>query len=105
MSKYLLQVSYVGDLAKGLLQEGGSSRYEAANKAVQSVGGTIECMYYCFGEHDAIVIVDLPDRASAATVSLIVKAAGFKATTTVLLSVSELDAAAKLSPSYRPPGQ
>ena len=105
MSKYLFQVNYVGDLAKGLLQEGGSRRREEATKAVESLGGTVECLYYAFGGTDAYLIVDLPDHASAAHVSLLVKSSGFDCTTTVLLTPEEIDEATELSPNYRPPGQ
>jgi len=51
------------------------------------------------------VIVDLPDNESAAAVALTVNAAGgATAKTTVLLTPEEVDAAAKRSVDYRPPG-
>ena len=69
MAKYLVQGNYVGDGVAGLLKEGGSSRREAANKAIESVGGSIDAMYYAFGDVDVYAIVDFPDTASAAASS------------------------------------
>jgi uncharacterized protein with GYD domain len=106
MPKYLLQVSYTAEGAKGLLKDGGSKRREAARAAVQSVGGSLESMYFAFGEHDAIVIADIPDVASAVATSLTLNASGaITSRTTVLLTPEDLDAAAKKTPTYTPPGR
>ena len=106
MPKYLFQVNYVGEGVKGLLKEGGSSRHAATEKMVQSMGGTIEAYYFCFGEHDCYVIADFPDNVTAAAVALTVGASGaVVAKKTVLMTPEELDIAVKKSPSYRAPGQ
>ena len=71
----------------------------------ESVGGTMESLYFGFGESDVYVTVDLPDNESAAAVAIGVNAAGGATVrTTVLLSPEEVDGAAKRSVSYRPPG-
>ena len=106
MSKYLLQANYVGEGVKGLLKEGGTSRRAAVEKAVKSLGGTLEGFYYAFGESDAYVIVEVPDNASMAALALTVSASGtVTVKTTVLMTPEEVDEAAKKTPSYRPPGQ
>lgn len=106
MPKYLLQANYVGEGIKGLLKEGGTSRRAAAEKAIKSLGGTLEAYYYAFGETDAYVIADVPDNASMAAIALTVSASGaVTLKTTVLLTPEEVDEAAKKTPSYRPPGQ
>jgi uncharacterized protein with GYD domain len=106
MAKYLLQAKYVGDGIKGLLKEGGTSRRAAAEKAIKSLGGSLEAFYYAFGETDAYVIVEVPDHISMAAIALTVSASGAVAlNTTVLLTSEEIDAAAKKTPRYRPPGQ
>jgi len=49
--------------------------------------------------------VDLPDNVTAAGLSLITNAGGaVTVSVTVLLTPEEMDAAAQLSPDYRPPG-
>jgi uncharacterized protein with GYD domain len=106
MPKYLIQANYVGEGLKGLLKEGGSSRRAAVEKLFGSVGGRIEAFYYAFGDTDLFIIADVPDNVTAAALSLTVNAAGAAtAKVTVLLTAEEIDAAAKKSPMYRPPGQ
>ena len=106
MPKYLVQANYVGEGVKGLLKEGGSSRRAAVEKLFSLVGGTIEAFYYAFGDTDLFIIVDLPDNATAAALSLIVSATGaVTPKVTVLLTAEEIDEAAKKTLSYRPPGQ
>ena len=106
MAKYLVQAKYTDKGLEGLLQEGGSKRREAVEKAVKSLGGTLDAFYYAFGDADVVGIADLPDNVSATTFSLMV-AAGGGATlkTTVLITPEEVDQAAKKTLDYRPPGQ
>jgi uncharacterized protein with GYD domain len=106
MPKYLIQANYVGDGIKGLLKEGGTSRRAAVEKAIKSLGGTLEAFYYAFGETDAYVIAEAPDNVSVAALALTVNASGVATVkTTVLLTPEEVDEAVKKTPSYRPPGQ
>lgn len=48
---------------KGLLKEGASGRRAAVDHVVAELGGTVEAMYFAFGEDDLVCIVDLPDPA------------------------------------------
>jgi uncharacterized protein with GYD domain len=106
MPKYLIAANYVGEGIKGLLKEGGSGRREAIEKLVKSVGGTVEGIYYAFGETDLYLIVDMPDNASVAGLSLVVNASGAaNAKTVVLMTPEEMDEATKKTVDYRPPGQ
>jgi uncharacterized protein with GYD domain len=106
MPKYLLEVSYTPEGAKGLLKDGGTKRREAARASVESVGGTLEAMYYAFGDCDVICIADMPDAASMASASLTLSASGaVSARTRALITAEEIDAASKKSPAYTPPGR
>jgi uncharacterized protein with GYD domain len=90
---------------RGVKDAGGSSRRDAVAKVAESVGGRLESFYFAFGDHDVYTVVDLPDNESAATVALTVNAAGGATVrTVVLLTPEEVDAAAKRSADYRPPG-
>lgn len=105
MPKFLVSVSYSAEGAKGLRKDGGTKRKHAATKAVESVGGTIEAMYFCFGDQDAVIIADLPDAASAAAVSLAVSSTGAaRLTTTPLITPEEMDKAAGKKTAYKAPG-
>jgi uncharacterized protein with GYD domain len=106
MPKYLITANYIGEGIKGLLKEGGSSRRAAIEKVAKSAGGTVESIYYAFGETDVFVIADMPDNASMAGLSLVVNASGaVTAKTVVLMTPEEMDEAAKKTVEYRPPGQ
>jgi uncharacterized protein with GYD domain len=73
---------------------------------VKKMGGTVEAFYFAFGQADFFVIVDLPDAASAAALSLAVAQAGAVAMKThVLLTPEELDQASKKAVGYRAPGR
>ena len=105
MPKYLIEASYTQEGVKGVKNAGGSSRRDAVAKVAESVGGQLENFYFAFGDHDVYTVVDLPDNESAATVALTVNAAGGATVrTVVLLTPEEVDAAAKRSADYRPPG-
>ena len=106
MAKYLYQASYTAEGVRGLLTDGASSRREAIKKMTESLGGTMEALYYAFGEDDVYLIVDFPDHVTAAAASLAVAASGaVNIKTTVLLTPQEIDAAAKKTVTYRPPGR
>lgn len=105
MAKYLARANYVGKGVEGLLKEGGSSRREAARKAAESVGGSLDSFYYAFGADDVVGIGDFPDQASAAAFSLLINASGaVSLTLTPLITPEDIDEATKKSPAYRPPG-
>ena len=105
MAKYLFIGNYTPDGAKGLLKAGGTARREAIKKVVESVGGTLESLYWAFGADDAFIIADLPSHAAAASVSLKISGSGAAGVrTTPIITAEDLDAASNLSPEYRPPG-
>jgi uncharacterized protein with GYD domain len=106
MAKYLINASYTSEGAKGLIKDGGTKRRQAAEAAVKSVGGQVEAFYFAFGEHDAIVLVDVPDNASMASASMLINASGAVQTkTVVLLTPEEIDQATKKSATYQAPGR
>lgn len=106
MPKYLLQVNYTLDGVKGVLSKGGSARRAAADAFAESVGGSIESMYFAFGDTDVFAVADLPDNSAAAAIALAISGSGAgKARTVVLLTPEEVDAATKVGVRYTPPGQ
>ncbi|HUL68890.1 MAG TPA: GYD domain-containing protein [Gemmatimonadales bacterium] len=105
MAKYLLKVSYSAEGTKGLIKDGGTKRRAMAQQLVQSAGGKLEVFYFAFGDCDAYAIADMPDAVSGAAASLAVNATGaVSIKTTMLLTPEEMDAAAKKTISYKPPG-
>lgn len=106
MGKYMISANYSSDGMKGVLADGGTSRRTAVEALVASVGGTVEAVYFSFGQQDITIICDLPDEASLAAIAMTVASTG--ATDSVrsipLLTAEEVDAATKKSPAYRAPG-
>jgi uncharacterized protein with GYD domain len=103
--KYLIEVTYTAEGAKGLLKDGGSKRKLAAEQAINSVGAKMESFHFAFGDTDAYVIVDAPDHASMSATSLAINAAGaVHLKTIVLFTPEEMDQAVKKSVTYRAPG-
>lgn len=105
MAKYLWHGRYSVEGIRGVRKEGGTRRVEAVEGLVRSVGGSVESFYFAFGGDDFYIIADLPDNVAAAAVVSAVGATGAASVVTVvLLTPEEIDAAARTSVDYRPPG-
>lgn len=105
MPKYLVEASYTREGVAGVLAKGGSSRRDAVAETAAGLGGQLEAFYFGFGDHDAYVVVDVPDNEAAAAIAMTVNASGGAVTrTTVLLTPEQVDEAARRSVAYRAPG-
>lgn len=105
MPKYLVTADYTSEGMKGVLAKGGTARRDAVEKMATDMGGSLDSFYFAFGDHDAIVVVDLPDNTTAAAVGMAVSASGMAdVTTTVLLTPEDVDRAADASVNYVAPG-
>ena len=106
MPKYMIEAAYTADGMRGVQKDKASGRLAAASRAVQSLGGKLEAMYFCFGEYDAVLIADLPDNVSAAAIGLTTSASGLVRTrTTPLLTIEEIYRALAKTVKYRAPGK
>ena len=107
MAKYLIKASYNAEGVKGLLKDGGSNRKDAAEKAIEGVGGKVESFYFAFGDHDAFVIAELPSEIAAAAIGLKINSSGLvNVSTTALLTPEQVDAACDKGSTlaYQAPG-
>src|SRR6267143_3112755 len=105
MPKYLSEASYTAEGLRGLQKDKASGRKQAVTKLVESLEGKVEALYYALGEHDVVIIADLPDTVSAAALSLGVSATGLVRTkSTALLTIEETDRALNKKINYRGPG-
>ncbi len=106
MAKYLITASYSQSGITGVFKEGGTARAKTIENLLSSMGGSLDCFYYAFGASDCYLIVDLPDNVAAAALAAAVGASGAvtRYDTVVLLTPADIDAAAKVSVDYRPPG-
>lgn len=105
MPKYLFKGSFPGETLAAYRRSGFAAR-DAYNRAFAApVGGTIECVYFAWGEADLIVIQDLPDDEAATAISLAANSSGaVRVTTTRLFTLEEMDAINRRTPQYQPPG-
>ena len=76
MAKFLFLASYTQEGLKGLPKDGGSKRKNDLGAVVKELNGTLETLYFAFGENDVYSIVDIPDNVSAATIALKINASG-----------------------------
>jgi uncharacterized protein with GYD domain len=105
MPKYLLEATYTPEGLHGVFKDKASGRKAAVQKTIKGLGGKLETFYYCFGDNDVIIVVDLPDNITAAAVAMAVGASGLvHGRTTPLLTVEEVDKAIKMKSKYRAPG-
>lgn len=105
MPKYLFYGSYTEEGYRGLVEEGGSKRIEAARKALESVKGSLDAFYFSFGEEDFYILVDLPNNVTTTAVTLAGNTSGtFRIKGVPLLSPEELDEAIGKRVDFRPPG-
>ncbi len=105
MPKFMIQGSYTREGLAGLMREGGSGRKAAVAQLCEQAGGKVDALYWALGEHDVFAIVDLPDAEAATSISMAVNASGAaQVRMTRLLTVEEVDKAAKRTVDYRAPG-
>ena len=105
MPRFLHQVSFTSEAVADLIAHP-QDRFEAVRGPLEKLGGKIELGYFAFGEHDAVLITEMPDTVSAAAIALAFAAGGAlkNCTTTALLTTAEaLDAMRKAATcGYKP---
>ena len=90
MSKYFVQVGYTAEAWAAMSREP-ERVVERVQASAEALGGSIESLYFCFGDYDLMGVVDFPDSREVAAWSMAVSSGGdvraFK--TTTLLSIEE----------------
>jgi len=106
MAKYMIKASYSPEGIKGVMAKGGTARADAIGKLVAGVGGSVESVYFAFGQDDIYIIADGPSHEAMAAVAGTVSSTGALSSyeTIVLLTAEQMDAAANMSVDYTPPG-
>jgi uncharacterized protein with GYD domain len=110
MPKYAILFSITSDSLARFIDKPGDRR-GPVSKLAEAAGGKLESYYWMFGQYDGLAIVECPDSASAAALSLAASSSGaFRHFEThELIAADELvrilERAKTLLPSYVPPGQ
>jgi uncharacterized protein with GYD domain len=99
--RFLVIASYSPQGARAVMAGGGTARRSVLEHAVLDLHGRLETFDFALGADDVYAIVDLPDAAAAAALSLTISGGGVASVrTVVLLSPEELDRAAQMHPHY-----
>ena len=90
MAFYALQASYT-QVGWAALLGSPENRLDAVRPVVERLGGTIVNGWFSFGDHDLLIICEMPDNVSAAALSMAVSAGGAikAAKTSVLLTFEQ----------------
>ena len=75
MPRYLALFSYSAD-AKAAMIEHTADREQAVRAVLDSVGGRLGAMYWMFGKHDGIAILEAPDSLTMAGINAAVTSTG-----------------------------
>jgi len=101
----MLQVSYSREGWQALIAQP-QNRVEVVKQAVEKLGGKVVSAWFAFGDHDVILITEMPDNVSAAGLAIAFAGGGALKSvhTTPLLSADEALAAMKKAgeSGYRP---
>src|SRR5258708_32466263 len=106
MAKYMYQASYTVEGVRGLLKETASGRRKAVEAAIVALGGKVECLYYTFGSDDVVLIMDMPDKITAAGLVMTGAARGMgRGRVTTLLTGGGAGQGLGVQAASRAPGQ
>jgi uncharacterized protein with GYD domain len=102
----MIQSSYTPEAWAGMVKRP-QDRSRMVRQVTKKMRGRMISFYYAFGEHDAVIIVELPNNEAAAAVAIAAAAGGGvrSVKTTVLMTPAEGLAAMRKAKStgYEPP--
>lgn len=106
---YYLARAKLSQAFMNALVERPEDRFVKTTKVLKSIGGRLHYYFFSFGEYDIVLIYELPDNVSAASLSMVLSAAGTvtEVETTPLLTMEEaldaMRAAGEAVGVYQPP--
>ncbi len=107
MPFYMFQARYTAAALKAMV-DNPQDREAAARPLIESIGGKLHHLFFCFGSEDVVALIEAPDDKAMAAGALAVGASGAfsgGATTKLMTSAEAMDAMAKAkkaSASYTP---
>lgn len=97
MPLYMYQVAYTAESMAAQMKKPQDRIKTVAKTAAESIGGKLINGWYCFGDYDLILVLELPDNEAMTAIAVAVAAGGAvkAAKTTVLMSGAEAVAGMK----------
>ncbi len=91
MAVYMTQFSYTTEAWQSLVKNP-EDRCGILKSMIETLGGRLICIYYCYGDYDGVAIYEYPDNVTSAAGVLAVICAGHlkAAKTTVLMSFEDV---------------
>jgi len=108
MAFYLARAKVSQDFMQALVERP-EDRMMTTTKLLQGIGGRLHYYFFCFGDYDIVLIYELPDNQSAASLSMVLTSSGTvtEVETTPLLTMEEaigaMGKAAEAVGIYQPP--
>ena len=108
MPIYMWQASYTPESWAAQLKNPQNRLESIGRPACEAAGGKLIGGWYCFGDHDIVVIAEMPDNASMSGLALALTAGGAisSAKTTVLMTGAEavagMQKATTVAKGYKP---
>jgi uncharacterized protein with GYD domain len=108
MSFYLYQLSYTPEAIQAMIANP-TDRKAAATKLIEGLGGKLHHMFFAFGTHDVVCLIEGPSDTMMAAGAMAVAASGTasSASTTKLMTIEDAmesrKMAGKATGSYTPP--
>jgi uncharacterized protein with GYD domain len=107
MASYLVQASYTSEALASLVKNP-ENRTEVVKKTAKKLGGKLFASWLSFGEHDLVMVIEMPDKISMASFAIAAAAGGSlkSVKTTPLISIEDAMAAIKKAATsgYKPIG-
>ena len=90
MAQYLTQVTYSQEAWQNLVKNP-QDRLEAVRPAIEKLGGKVINSWFAFGDHDVVLLTEMPDNVAAAAIAIAFAAGGSckSVKTTPLMTVAE----------------
>ena len=110
MAFYLVRAKVARDFMKALVERP-EDRLVTTTRLLQGIGGRLHYYFFCFGEYDIVLVYELPDNISSASLSMVLTSMGTvtEVETTPLLTMEEAITAMRRAGDtvgiYQPPGQ
>jgi uncharacterized protein with GYD domain len=108
MPVYLIQVAYTPESVAALVKNP-RNRAEELRPEIEKLGGKMHGFWFCFGDYDVTLLVEMPSNSNAAAIVMSAFAGGGLKSikTTPLLTIEEsIDALRKASQTkYEPPAR
>lgn len=91
MPLYKYEAAYTAESLAAQLKNPQNRADAVGRAACDAVGGKLVGSWYCFGDYDIMLVVDVPDHASMAAIALAIASGGAlkSARTTALMSGTE----------------